>query len=190
VFLERDGTISAQYDLSHPVTKYGGVQQIQTDPLVIGSPAVKDSPSPYIEEIYVLYHDRTTGCIGTAYFRDVAVRGSNRIYMAPIFLPNDGYKPLSPVITDEFLYVGCNHNPYEAPYRYHGGLAYINLETIRANTSVGFFHTLPCSLGEGFAQYHWNATPALIQTNVPDQYLYMGVSDINLYGGALWRLST
>jgi hypothetical protein len=191
IFVDKNGTVSAEHDLSHPVTRYGATQPTQTNPLVIGSPAVKDAANPnYMGEAYVLYHDRVTGSIGTAYFKDVTEIDANQVYLAPIFLPNDDYMPLSPVITDEFLYVGCCHAPYEAPYRDNGGMVHINLQTIRANTTIGLFHAMPFSLGEGYAQFRWHATPALIQTNETNQYLYMGVSDINLCGGKLWRLST
>ncbi len=157
---------------------------------MIGSPAVRSAGSPYYDEIYVLYHDRQTGRIGTAYFRDITVIEDNQIHLAPIQLANDWYKPVSPVITDEFLYVGCSHTTRNTPYGFMGGMVYINLDTIRANRTMGFFHTLPWSLDDVELQNHWNATPAIIQTSSSNQYLYMGTSDLNLYGGRLWRLST
>ena len=189
-FVENDGTISAMHDLSYPATKYGSVGQTQTNPIVIGSPAVRNAGSPYYEEIYVLYKDRETGCIGTAYFRDVTVIDDNQVHLAPIAFPNDYYQPVSPVITDEFLYVGCSHVTRNLPYGFAGGMTYINLDTIRSNKTMGFFHTLPWSLDAVELQNHWNATPAIIQTSSSNQYLYMGTSDLNLYGGMLWRLST
>ena len=189
-FVEMDGTISAKYDLSYPVTKYGAGSATQTNPLVIGSPAVENAASPYYEGIYVLYHDRATGRIGTAYFRDIDVIDDNQVHLTEIYLSNDEYKPMSPVITDEFLYVGCSHTTRNTPYEFMGGMVYINLDTIRANRTMGFFHTLPWSLDDIALQNHWNATPAIIQTSSSNQYLYMGTSDLNLYGGRLWRLST
>ena len=189
-FVEMDGTISAKYDLSYPVTKYGAGSATQTNPLVIGSPAVENAASPYYEGIYVLYHDRATGRIGTAYFRDIDVIDDNQVHLTEIYLSNDEYKPVSPVITDEFLYVGCSHTTRNTPYEFMGGMVYINLDTIRANRTMGFFHTLPWSLDDIALQNHWNATPAIIQTSSSNQYLYMGTSDLNLYGGRLWRLST
>jgi hypothetical protein len=191
-FVEIDGTISASHDLSYPSTPLGGGMEQQTDPLVVGSPAARPdlALTGHPDEIYVLYEDRTTGRTGAAYFDEITEIGSNVIFQYPMTLPADEYLPMSPVITDEYLYVGCGYQDTASPYRYHGGMVYINLEMIRVNGSCGFFNTLPWALEAVAGEQHWLATPAILQISSSEQYIFMGTAAADLGGGYLWRLST
>lgn len=194
VFFVRDDNGQADitsYDLSFPSTPLGGGTQQQTDPIVVGSPAVKLNMDigEHPDEIYVLYKDRMTGRMGTAYFDEVTEIGTNLIFRYPEVFPSDSYLPMSPVITDEFMYVGCGYSHTPSPYEFMGGMVYINLDMIEENDTCGFFHSLPWSLTDVNEDQHWLATPAIIQMSSSEQYFFMGSADEDLHGGYLWRLS-
>jgi hypothetical protein len=190
IFVNITGDISETYNLASPIDPITGGSDVMSNPLVIGSPAVIDNPSGYIkEEIYVLYIDRVTSLIGVAYTHDVTEIESNVVFQYPLSLAlHDTYYPQSPVITDEFFYIGCHYSGNPSPYEYNGGMVYINMETIRNNKTIGCFHTLPWSLNTIYTSQKWLASPAIIQVSSTEQYMFMGTSELNMYGGYLWRL--
>ena len=191
-FVDILGSASESYNLQYQYEPYGSDSDIDTNPLVVGSPAILSDPyGANPDEIYVLYHDRGSDRIGTAYFDEINSIGENQIYQAPVTLPELEYLPMSPAITDEFLYVGCHcgYTSANAPYEYDGGMAFINLETIRNNVSVGFFYTFPWALSSPATNYDWAASPAIIQVSSAQQYMYMGTASTTLVGGNLYRLS-
>jgi hypothetical protein len=76
------------------------------------------------------------------------------------------------------------------PYGYDGDMIYINLETMRANVSIGLFRGLPWSLNPISSYQYWKEAPAILQVSSSLQYLFMGTSEANRFGGFLWRMQT